>query len=172
MGGPETGRLFSFAARLLTGSSTSVPRLVLRYSLLIVFLIGSAFAAWSWVRPYAWKPDPAARCEVLETLLTSDQSYFWLDVHLKVKSGVQHDLQKPVNLVTGAGKTIEPADTTFGGKEGQGTTEIWFKFWVHSEDLAGPLDLRINDGTLSIKGGQGIPQLGNSSCRNFTTNHW
>ncbi len=124
------------------------------------------------MRPYAWRSDPAARCKVVETLVTHDQSFFWVDVHLKVNPGMTHDLQKPVRLEAAAGKMLEPADTTFVGTEGRGTTEIWFKFWLESTDLAGPLTLHLNGGELLVKSRSGVPRLGTSTYRNFTTNHW
>ncbi len=147
-------------------------RQILRYSLLVGLLISAAFAAWSWFRPYAWQLDPAARCEIVETLVTRDQSYFWVDVHLKVNPGMAHDLQKPVRLETVTRATHEPADTRFGGSEGQGTTEIWFKFWLGPADLAGPLTLHLNDGKLLIKTGNAVPELANFAYKNFTTNQW
>lgn len=83
-----------------------------------------------------------------------------------------HDLQKPVWLKTGNGKKLEPADTTFSGKEEQVTTDIWFKFWLESADLDGDLTIHLNDGKLIVKANKGTPQLGSSKYRNFTTNHW
>ena len=76
---------------------------------------GSSNTGW----PYAWRPDPAARCKVVETLVTRDQSFFWVDVHLKVNPGMTHDLRKTVRLETATGARHEPADTTFAGTEGR-----------------------------------------------------
>ena len=171
-GGPETVRPFSFAASLPAGSSSGVTRKILRYSLMTCLLVSSAFAAWSWMRPYSWRADPAARCTVTETLVTRDHSFFWVDVHLKVNPDMTHDLRKPVRLESAAGKKFEPADTTLVGTPGQGTTEIWFKFWLESADLQGPLTLHLNDGKLMVKSRDGVPDLGSSTYRNFTTNHW
>ncbi len=165
-------RPFSFAARLQSVSSLHVKRQILRYSLMASLLISAVFATWSWFRPYAWRSDPAARCKIVETLVTRDQSYFWIDVRLKVNPGMTHDLQKPVLLETADGATHEPADNTFGGTEGQGTTEIWFKFWLEPAHLAGPLTLHLNDGKLRIKTGNTAPELGTSTYKNFTTHHW
>ena len=147
-------------------------RPILRSSLLVCLLIAAAFAAWSWFRPYAWHQDPAARCQVLETLVTRDQSFFWVHVHLKVNPGLTHDLQKPVLLVTASGHELEPADTTFGSNGGQGTTDIWLKFWLESADLTRALTLHVNDGKLIVKSSEGVPPLANSASRNFTTNQW
>jgi hypothetical protein len=135
-------------------------------------LASAAFAGWSWLRPYAWHSDSAARCKVVETLVTRDQAFFWVDAHLKVNPGMTHDWQKPVYLETAAGVKHQPADTTFGSQEGQGTNEIWLKFWLDAADLTGPLTLHLNDGKLLIKAREGVPQLGTSTYRNFTTNQW
>lgn len=134
--------------------------------------ITTSFAAWSWLRPYAWQVDPEARCKVAGAQVRKDQSFFWLDVHLKLRPGESHDLMKPVRLITSHGRELEPADTTLGGTAGQGTTELWFKFWLESADLEGPLKLRINNGTLVIKSNSGMPALGVSDAEYFTTHRW
>jgi hypothetical protein len=144
----------------------------LKYTLVLCLLLAAAFAGWSWLRPYAWQPDPAARCQVVETLVTRDQSFYWVNVHLKVNPGMAHDLQKPVYLTTAAGVKHEPADTAFAGAEGQSPTDIWFKFWLEPSDLTGALILHLNDGTLSIKSTQGIPTLEPAASKNFTTHQW
>ena len=171
-GGPATVRPFSFAAWLPAGSSCRVKRQILRISLIVCLLISAAFAAWSWFRPYAWNSDSAARCQVVETLVTRDQSFFWVDVHLKVNPGMTHDLQKPVRLETASGKQIESADTTFGSREGQETSEIWLKFWLDSTDLTSSLTLHLNNGKLLVKASDGVPELADSAFKNFTTNQW
>lgn len=135
-------------------------------------LVSTAFAAWSWLRPYAWSVDPAARCKVVGSQVRKDGAFFWLDVHLKVTPGQAHDLIKPVRLITAGGRELEPADTTLGGKAGSETTDLWFKFWLESADLNGPLKLRINDGSLVIRSGSGIPRLGSSNLEYFTTSRW
>ncbi len=83
-----------------------------------------------------------------------------------------HDLQKPILLRTAAGRKLEPADTTLGSIDGQGTTDIWLKFWLDSADLTHSLELYINDGTLSVKASDGVPHLVNSASKNFTTHQW
>lgn len=138
---------------------------------MICLLISAAFAAWSWLRPYAWQPDPAARCKVLETLVTRDQSFYWINVHLRMSSGMTHDLQIPVTLETATG-VKQPADTTFAGTDPQNPEEIWFRFWLESADLAGPLTLKLNGGKLLVKTLPSQPDLGSSTFRNFTTNQW
>jgi hypothetical protein len=149
-----------------------VKRRILHYSLLVLLAASAVFAAWNWFRPYSWSSDPAARCKVVETLVTQDHSYFWVNVHLKVNPGEAHDLQKPVRLVTARGTQLEPADTTLAGDNLQSTTEIWLKFWLQTEDLQGPLTLRLNGGELTVKSSDGLPDLGTASYRNFTTQHW
>jgi hypothetical protein len=139
---------------------------------MVILLVSAAFATWTWFRPYAWGADPAARCKVVGAQVRQDTSYFWLDVHLKLKPGQEHDLEKPVRLVTSAGRELEPADTTMGGKTGEGTTDLWFKFWLEAADFDGPIKLRINDGSLAIRSGKGIPALGHSNAEYFTTSHW
>lgn len=149
-----------------------VKRPSLRVFLIVTLLVAAGFAAWSWLRPYAWSVDPAARCKVAGAQVRKDASFYWLDMHLKVTPGRTHDLMKQVRLVTSAGRELEPADTTLGGKTGGETTDLWFKFWLESADLDGPLSLRINDGSLVIRSGSGIPRLGNSNLEYFTTSCW
>jgi hypothetical protein len=153
-------------------SPAGVTRYQFRVFLLGLLGITASFAAWTWLRPYAWQPDPAARCKVAGAQVRQDQSFFWLDVHLKVLPGESHDLMTPVRLVTSNGRELEPADTTLGGMDGKGTTELWFKFWLESADLEGPLKLRINDGTLVVKSSSGLPALGSSGSEYFTTHRW
>lgn len=147
-------------------------RRIVHYSLLVLLLASAAFAAWNWFRPYSWSPDPAARCKVVETLVTRDHSYFWVNVRLKVNPGETHDLQKPVRLETARGTQLEPADTTFAGDDIQSTSEIWLKFWLEAADLRGPLTLHVNGGKLVVKSGAELPDLRNNDYRNFTTHHW
>jgi hypothetical protein len=165
-------RPFSFAGGTPLVSPVGVKRPTLRVCLIVALVVSSAFAAWSWLQPYSWSADPAARCKVIGSQVKKDRSYFWLDVRLKVAPGQTHDLMKPVRLITAAGRELEPADTTLGGETGGGTTDLWFKFWLETADLDGPLKLRINDGSLVIRSGYGIPQLGSSDMKYFTTSRW
>ena len=91
---------------------------------------------------------------------------------MEITPGLTHDLQKPVFLQTASGTKLQPADTTLAGTDGKTTSEIWFKFWLDSTQIAGPLDLHLNDAKLSIKRSNLPPKLGNSEFRNFTTNQW
>jgi hypothetical protein len=143
-----------------------------RFMMLVVLLAATVFATWGWLRPYEWSVDPAARCKVVGAQLKRDTSFFWLDAHLEVTPRQTHDLTKPVRLITAAGRELEPADTTFGGDAKRGTTDLWFKFWLEPADLEGALKLRINDGSLVIRSGSGIPRLGASNLEYFTTSRW
>lgn len=135
-------------------------------------LVTAAFAAWSWFKPYDWNPDPGARCKVVGCQLRKDRSFFWLDVHLEITPGKTHDLEKPVRLVMADGKELEPADTTLGGTEAGGTTDLWFKFWLESPDVGQAMKLRINDGMLVVRSNKGTPRLGSSGHEYFTTHRW
>lgn len=144
----------------------------LRTFLIVCLILAAAFAAWSWLRPYEWNPDPQARAKIVSTLVTRDHGYFWVATHIKFRSGQSHDLQQPVFLLAGDGKKFAPADTTFGADPGKPGAEIWFKFWLEPADLAGPLTLQLNGGNLLVKTRGGIPKLPHGAYRNFTSNHW
>ncbi len=131
----------------------------------------TAVAAWSWLRPYEWRPDPAARCRVVETLVTRDRTFFWVDVHLKMRRGQHLDLQKSVRLLSGDA-THESADTTFAGNAAGETDEMWYKFWLDGKAMQAPLDLQINGGVLHVKTTHGVPDLNAGEFRNHTNNRW
>ena len=147
-------------------------RALIQYFLAACLLAASAFAAWAWLRPYAWQPDPAARCTVDETLVTRDNSFFWVDVHLKLLKGARHDLAKPVRLKSAAGGSWEPSDTTLGGPDAANPEELWYKFWIDEQDIAGILDLQINDGVLHVKTTTGVPSIPSTEFHNFTSSRW
>lgn len=149
-----------------------VTRQTIRTLLWLALLASCGFAAWGWFRPYAWSPDPMARCQVVGTLVRQDASYCWVNIHLNLLPGTTHDLLKPVRLISNTGREIEPADTTMSGDPQRGTHELWLKFWLEKTDLNHSLVLRINDGQLTIKDRQGMPDLGASGSRYFTTQHW
>lgn len=153
-------------------SPRRVRRLKLRGFLVVMLVVSAGFAGWSWLRPYAWNADPAARCRVIGSQVKRDRSNYWVDVHLKVSPGLEHDLMKPVRLVAGPGREIEPADTALGGDAKGGTTDLWFKFWLETADIGQPLALRINDGSLVIKKSPGMPSLGPSNVEYFATCNW
>jgi hypothetical protein len=79
---------------------------------------------------------------------------------------------KPVRLITGSGRILEPADTTLGGGPDKDTSDIWFKFWLEPSDFEGPMKLQINDGSLIVRSEVGIPSLGSSNLEVFTTHSW
>lgn len=150
----------------------AVNRRNLRAALTVTLLFAAGFAAWSWFRPYAWSVDRNARCEVVGCQVKRDRSNFWVDVHLKMTPGQTHDLMKPVLLLTSEGGELEPAETTLGGSDDGGTSDLWFKFWLETREIEGPLTLRINDGTLVIRKNSGMPALGANDLEYFVTNHW
>lgn len=146
----------------------------IRLLLMAGLLVACLFAIWSWARPYQWQPDPAARCRVVGVEVRRDHSNHWVNVHLKMRDGEEHDLMKPVRLEVKSGNPtmLEPADTTLAGDDGKGITEIWFKFWLDEGALEHPLDLHINDGVLVLKSNRGEPSLGGQGIRHFVTNRW
>jgi hypothetical protein len=143
-------------------------------ALLIVLLLVSCAAAWFWLRPYSWNPDPAARFRIENARLTPDQEYRWLDLHLKRTGDLDHDLQKPIRLHTSTGRLIEPADITLAYDGGAPPSELWLKFWLESGDLNGPLELRINDGTLVVKSSTTAPVLDadHSAAKVYSSPNW
>jgi hypothetical protein len=147
-------------------------RTTFRKALWLSLVFAAIFAAWSWFRPYEWRSDPAARCKIVETLVRRDRDYYWVDVHVKMNQGAQHDLQKSVRLETANGVKHEPADTTFGSSHGNIPDEIWFKFWLESAELNQSLVLHINDGILKIKSTDTLPSIRDGADRNFTSHHW
>ncbi|WP_338288472.1 hypothetical protein [Luteolibacter sp. LG18] len=141
--------------------------------LLCLLLLVSAFAAWAWLRPYDWHADPAARFKIVQAQLKRDHSYYWLDLMLERGGEARHDDTKPVTLKTASGRVLEPADTTLAGNEGEAPDQrLWLKFWLEPADLNGPLELKLNDGTLSVKSGGGVPAVGADGPKLFLSNHW
>jgi hypothetical protein len=143
-----------------------------RMVLIVALLCSAAFAGWTWLRPYAWKVDPAARSHIEAAQVRNDQGFYWLDLHVQVTPGATHDLMRPVRLRTGSGQSLEPADTTLGGNAENKTTDLWFKFWLEPKDFAGPITLQINDGSLTVRSRTGVPSLGSSNLEVFNTHHW
>ena len=142
---------------------------------LLLLLLGSAvFAAAVWLLPYEWQPDPAARLRVAAVQLKRDRSNYWLTAHLKKNGEEEHDLRKPVRLILGDGRELEPADTTFSFADQMGpeSTEIWFKFWLEEGDLKGSLSLRLNDGSLKVKSSSEVPRITAGAMRTFSNHRW
>jgi hypothetical protein len=132
----------------------------------------SLFAAWAWLRPYAFGPDPAAGCTIEGAQLRRDRSNYWLDLHLRPAKDRSFALSSPVRLRTAAGREIEPAATEFSPPPGRPATDIWFKFWLESSDLERGLDLRIQQGSLRVKSTDGIPAMDSGASRYFTSSRW
>lgn len=140
--------------------------------LMVILLVAVIFAAWSWLRPYEWRPDPTARCRIIGVEVTRDHANHWLLVHLKPAGTQVHDWSKPVRLVVDGSRELAPADSRMGGSPEQGISDLWFKFWLERGELDGPLRLRVNDGTLVVKAKPGEPALGISGRKYFSSNHW
>lgn len=143
-------------------------RLVIAAALVTVTI----FAAMLWSGKYESDPDPKARFRVDAVRLESDRGYVWLEAHLRKNGNEDHDLEKPVRLITADKTEYEPADTTFAGSPEKGFTDIWFKFWLEKEELEGPLDLKINGGTLKIKTSLTVPELSGDKDTIFKTSDW
>ncbi len=141
--------------------------------LMAVCLVGSTILlGMMWVKKYESSPDPAARFEVQAVRLKQDKGYVWLEAHLKKSGDQEHDLKKPVHLVTADGLKHEPADTTFAGTPQTGFTEIWYKFWLDREALKGEIDLKMNGGTLKIKSSLAVPVVGSEKESVFKSSNW
>ena len=149
------------------------PFVTRRTALLLALLaLSLIFAGWQWFRPYDWGADPAARFRIVHSAVKRDHSYIWLDLYLKKSGDLDHDLGKPVVLRLADGREVEPADTTIEGSEGQPSQALGLRFWLEAKDFAGPLDLRINDGTLRVRSGSGIPAIPADSSSFFTHRNW
>jgi hypothetical protein len=151
-----------------------MPAAVKRRTLLLFLALGISvvFAAWQWFRPYDRSPDPAARYHIVHAAVERDHSYLWLNLFLERNGDSPHDLAKPVLLLTADGRELEPADTTLGGDEKSGTDALGFLFWLNDADFAGPLKLRLNDGTLLVRKQSGTPGVNKGAPRYFTSSNW
>lgn len=148
----------------------SPPALNRRTKLLALCLVISlVFAGWTWLRPYEWGRDVGARYRIAHSSLRKDASYYWLELKLERAGDEPHDLMKPVALILADGREIEPAD--FGHAEEVGYPEINYRFWLEDKDLPGPLRLKLNDGTLTVRKESGAPPL-KDSIRYFNTANW
>ncbi len=147
---------------------------MIRIFLAVVLVALTAIAAKLWAADYSREPDPAARMEIEGAMITKDKvkAYYWVDVHLKKSGGEEHDLRKPVRLVTGDGVEHVPADTTFAGSPENGFTDLWFKFWLEEADLHGTMVLKINDGTLAVKTNSGMPETDDKGTAVFRSDNW
>ncbi len=140
-------------------------------TILLLAVLGAAcFAAWAWLRPYAWRVDPKAGCEIEGVEVSEDHGYYWVEVFLKTHDGEGFDPTRAVKLETAAGREFAPADFHYAAQAGSERPRL--KFWLESIDLAGRLELRINDGKLVLKSNEGLPQIARAGNRRFTTHHW
>jgi hypothetical protein len=133
-------------------------------------LLSLAFAAWTWIRPYEWGRDAGARYRIVHAALKVDHSFYWLTIHLKREGREPHDLLKPVALILADGRELEP--TEFSCIEEEGYPEIGYRFWLEEKDIPGPIRLKINDGTLTVRKKPGAPPAQTGSVRYFTTANW
>lgn len=132
----------------------------------------TAIAAWLWTLNYERDADPAARFSIHAAKVEEDHSRYWLELHLKQNGTEEHDLLKPVRLLTADGKLHEPADTIFAGTPEQGFTDIWLKFWLEKRDMEKNISLKINDGTLKVKTGGNAPSLPDGEEVVFKSSDW
>ncbi len=153
-----------------SGLSAGVNRARVQKILFLAVLGAACFAAWAWLRPYAWLVDPAARCQIEGVEVSEDHGYYWVEVFLKTNEDEGFDPARAVKLETAAGREIKPAD--FHYAEQAGSERPRLKFWLESADMAGRLELRINDGKLVLKSNEGLPQIARVGNRRFTTHHW
>ena len=149
------------------------PAAVNRRTLLLAICLAVAmgFAGWTWLRPYEWGRDDAARYRIVHASLERDHAYCWLGLYLKQAGAEAHDLQKPVLLVLADGREIEPAETQLEGDESHPTQALGFRFWLGEKDLAGPLRLKLNDGTLTVRKRPELPE-GGEGVQYFLTANW
>lgn len=140
--------------------------------LLVLLILVSAFAGWTWFRPYEWRPDPAARFRILQSRVSRDHGYAWLDVYLQRTGEALHDPAQPILLKNPAGRTYAPADTTLSSQDGESTTDILVRFWLESGDLDTPLSLQINGGTLRVKSTAGAPKTGTDGKAVYISHSW
>ena len=134
-------------------------RQMVRLGMALALVLMTIAAAMVWSGEYEKDPDPQAIFHIEAVRLETDRDFVWLEAHLRKAEEGEHDLYKPVRLVTSDGTEHEPADTTFAGKPETGFTDIWVKFWLEQRDLKGPIDLKINDGALKVKSSEPIPDL-------------
>lgn len=137
----------------------AMKRPLLRLLIAALLVAVTILAVKLWTGKYDGDPDPRARYEIEAARLERDRSYMWLEIHLRKNGDKDHDMLKPVRLITADGTEHEPADTTFAGAPGKGFTDIWFKFWLEEAELKGKIDLRINGGTLRVKTNEEAPAM-------------
>lgn len=135
--------------------------------LLLTFVVGKLFFS-----EFDANPDPKARYVIQAVQLKKDLDHFWLDLHLRRVGKENHDLRRPVRLLTADGKKHEAADTKFAGSPEEGFTDIWFKFWLDPSDLESSIKLEINEGRLLVKSSEGFPNLKNQDNIVIQSSNW
>lgn len=163
----QAGRPFRLHRRSLPAPVATVRPLT--RILTVALVLVSAFAVWSWCRPYEWKSDPAARFKIQQVRVIRDHSNYWVDVFLK---GDHHELEKRVHLESADGRLLEPADTRLSGENEKGITDLWFRFWLDARDFNGPLRLKLNDGGLWVRSGSGPPVMESGESKILNSNSW
>ena len=147
-------------------------RQMIRLLLAVLVVALTAVAAKVWTVKYDRDPDPKARFVIEAAQVSRDRSYRWVELHLRKSGEADHDLFKPVRLLTTDGTEHEPADTTFSGSPEKGFTDIWLKFWLVEADLKGQLSLLINDGKLQVKTSEGLPSTDDDGKAVFKSADW
>lgn len=147
-------------------------RQMIRLLLAVLVVALTAAAAKVWTEKYDADPDPKARFVIDAAQVSRDRSFRWVELHLRKNGEADHDLVKPVRLLTMDGTEHEPADTTFAGSPEKGFTDIWFKFWLVEADLNGPISLLINDGKLRVKTNEGLPSTDGDGKAVFKSADW
>jgi hypothetical protein len=151
-----------------------MPAAVKRRTLLLLLALGVSvvFAAWQWFRPYDWSRDEAAGYRVSQCMVERDHSNLWLRVFLKQDGDNDYDMLNPARLLTSNGKEHEPADTDLSGNASRKMDTLVFSFWLTPEDLAGPINLKLNEGSLTIRTGNTAPSLPDGGFRVFNSSSW
>ncbi|MDP4847023.1 MAG: hypothetical protein NWR51_07160 [Akkermansiaceae bacterium] len=147
-------------------------RQIIRLGMAMLIVITTAAAAWLWTQEYESDPDPAARFIIEAARVEQDHSRYWLELHLKKNGTEEHDLFKPVRLITADGEIHEPSKTDFAGNPKEGFTDIWFKFWLEKRDMEKNIELKINDGTLKVKTGGEAPNPPQGEDMVFKSSDW
>lgn len=130
-----------------------------------------AFAAWSWLRPYEWGRDPGTRHRIALASLQHDHSFSWLGIVLQQTDSDPSDFPKPL-LILPDGRELEPAETKLAGGTEQPNSSIHLRFWIEQKDLTGPVHLKLDTGTLTVRRKSGPPPATRGPIRYFKTANW
>lgn len=151
--------------------------------LLALMIPTLALGVWQgFLRPYEWRPDPAAACRIESALLRRDHSYHWLDLELRVTDAERFRIDENLALLTATGREIQPGGLTLGAsgteplEPGSPSLDppgsLSLKFWLEPGDLAGPLTLRINGASLHVRNGEARPPLEDGESKKYSTCRW